>query len=125
MVELRLLQNPVGVIVLSAGVVNDIIGWALLALAVALARAESHLIAVWVILSGLGFVLFMVYAIRPLLHYIINRIDGVDQEPRESVIVIIVTVLLVSSWFTAIIGTFAKAYSFGAFATHFKARPQP
>jgi Kef-type K+ transport system membrane component KefB len=46
--ELKLLQTPVGVIVLSAGVSNDVVGWILLALCVALVNAGSGLTALWV-----------------------------------------------------------------------------
>lgn len=46
--ELKLLSTPVGVITLSAGVSNDVVGWILLALCVALVNAGSGLTALWV-----------------------------------------------------------------------------
>jgi Kef-type K+ transport system membrane component KefB len=46
--ELKLLSTPVGVIVLSAGVSNDVVGWILLALCVALVNAGSGITALWV-----------------------------------------------------------------------------
>ncbi|KAK0267060.1 hypothetical protein LTR35_016638, partial [Friedmanniomyces endolithicus] len=45
--ELKLLSTPVGVIVLSAGVGNDAVGWILLALCVALVNAGDGLTALW------------------------------------------------------------------------------
>jgi Kef-type K+ transport system membrane component KefB len=49
--ELKLLMTPVGVIVLSAGVGNDVVGWILLALCVALVNAGTGLAALWVLLT--------------------------------------------------------------------------
>ncbi|KAK1814388.1 hypothetical protein LTR12_011208 [Friedmanniomyces endolithicus] len=45
--ELKLLSTPVGVIALSAGVGNDVVGWILLALCVALVNAGNGLTALW------------------------------------------------------------------------------
>ena len=46
--ELKLLSTPVGIIVLSAGVSNDVVGWILLALCVALVNAGSGISALYV-----------------------------------------------------------------------------
>ncbi|KAF7980666.1 hypothetical protein HWV62_37087 [Athelia sp. TMB] len=51
--ELKLLDTTVGIVVLSAGVGNDIVGWTLLALSVALVNAGSGLTAYFT-LSGLS-----------------------------------------------------------------------
>lgn len=51
--ELKLLRTPVGIIVLSAGVGNDVVGWILLALCVALVNAGSGLTALYVLLTCL------------------------------------------------------------------------
>ncbi|ETW84079.1 potassium:hydrogen antiporter [Heterobasidion irregulare TC 32-1] len=45
--EVKLLDTTVGVVVLSAGVGNDVIGWILLALTVALVNASTGLTALW------------------------------------------------------------------------------
>jgi len=52
--ELQLLQSQVGVIVLSAGVSNDVTGWVLLALCVALVNAGSGATALYVLLVAVG-----------------------------------------------------------------------
>ncbi|GCB25860.1 K(+)/H(+) antiporter 1 [Aspergillus awamori] len=52
--ELKLLGTNVGVIVLSAGVGNDVVGWILLALCVALVNAGTGLTALWVLLVCVG-----------------------------------------------------------------------
>jgi Kef-type K+ transport system membrane component KefB len=49
-----LLDTNVGIIVLSAGVGNDIVGWTLLALSVALVNAGSGLTAVYILLTCVG-----------------------------------------------------------------------
>src|ERR1700761_760899 len=62
--ELKLLDTTVGISVLSAGVGNDVLGWTLLALAVALVNATSGLTALWIILTAFGWVLFLFFPIR-------------------------------------------------------------
>ena len=56
--EIKLLDTTVGVVTLAAGVGNDVVGWVLLALAVALVNASTGLNALYVLLTGVGFVLF-------------------------------------------------------------------
>ena len=57
--ELKLLSTPVGIIVLAAGVGNDVVGWILLALCVALVNAGSGLTALWILLTALAYILFL------------------------------------------------------------------
>ncbi|KAG2341230.1 hypothetical protein BDR05DRAFT_936641 [Suillus weaverae] len=64
---LKLLDTTVGVIVLSAGVCNDIIGWSLLALAVALVNATSGLTALWILLTCVAFAVFLIFPVRMAL----------------------------------------------------------
>jgi len=61
--ELKLLQTQVGIVVLSAGVGNDVVGWILLALCVALVNAGSGITALYVLLTCVAYVLFLVFAI--------------------------------------------------------------
>jgi Kef-type K+ transport system membrane component KefB len=61
---LQLLDTTVGVIVLSAGVCNDVVGWSLLALAVALVNATSGLTALWILLTCLAFTAFLMWPVR-------------------------------------------------------------
>lgn len=57
--ELKLLQTKVGVIVLAAGVGNDVVGWILLALTVALVNASTGLTALYVLLAAVGWTLVL------------------------------------------------------------------
>ena len=50
--ELDLLTSPVGLIALSAGVANDVVGWTLLGVSVALAQASSGEVAIYMLLCS-------------------------------------------------------------------------
>ena len=102
--ELKLLQTQVGVIVLSAGVGNDVTGWILLALCVALVNAGSGLTALYVFLTCIAYVLFLVFAIRPGFMCILRRTGSLQNGPTQSVVAMTVLMALTSAFFTGIIG---------------------
>ena len=102
--ELKLLQNQVGVIVLSAGVGNDVTGWILLALCVALVNAGSGITALYVLLVAVGYVLFLVYAVRPAFLWILKRSGSLQNGPTQSVVALTILMTLTSAFFTGIIG---------------------
>ncbi|KAF1990300.1 K(+)/H(+) antiporter-like protein 1 [Aulographum hederae CBS 113979] len=110
--ELKLLQTDVGVIVLSAGVGNDVVGWILLALCVALVNTGSGLTALWVLLVCVGYALFLVYAVRPAFLWVLNRTRALQDGPSQSVIALTLLLTLSSAFFTGIIGVHPI---FGAF----------
>ncbi|TEY71553.1 hypothetical protein BOTCAL_0091g00380 [Botryotinia calthae] len=110
--ELNLLATPVGVTVLAAGVGNDVTGWILLALCVALVNNGSGLAALWVLLVCVGWCLFLVYAVRPVFRYILRRNGSLEKGPSQGMVALTILIVLTSSWFTAIIGVHAI---FGAF----------
>ncbi|KAK7946307.1 uncharacterized protein PG986_010628 [Apiospora aurea] len=105
--ELKLLETSVGVITLSAGVANDVVGWVLLALCVALANAGTGLTALWILLCCLGYMLFLMYAVKPALTWILRRTGNIDNGPSQSAIGLVLLVALGSAFFTAIIGVHA------------------
>ena len=102
--ELKLLRTPVGTIVLSAGVGNDVVGWILLALCVALVNAGSGLTALWVFLTCTGFVLFVVFAARPVFLSILRRTGSLHNGPTPGVMTLTLLMVFISAWFTNIIG---------------------
>ncbi|KAF1937158.1 K(+)/H(+) antiporter-like protein 1 [Clathrospora elynae] len=110
--ELKLLTTPVGVIVLSAGVGNDVVGWILLALCVALVNAGSGLTALWVLLACAGFMLFLVFLVRPVFVYVLRRSGALQDGPSQGIISLTLLIALGSSFFTGIIGVHPI---FGAF----------
>ena len=98
--ELKLLSTPVGIIVLSAGAGNDVVGWILLALCVALVNAASGLTALWVLLTCVGFVLFLFFAVRPLFLRLLHRTRALHDGPSQTIIAITLLIALTSAFFT-------------------------
>ena len=112
MTELNLLQNQVGVVVLSAGVGNDVVGWILLALCVSLVNAGSGITALYVFLTAVAYVIFLVYAIRPVFIWILKRDGSIQNGPSQTMIGFTILLTLASAFFTGIIGVHPI---FGAF----------
>lgn len=102
--ELNLLGTPVGVTVLAAGVGNDVVGWVLLALCVALVNNGSGITALYVVLCTVGWVLFLVFAIRPVLIRLLIRSGSIKNGPTQGMVTLVLLLTLFSSWFTGIIG---------------------
>ncbi|OXV09774.1 hypothetical protein Egran_02464 [Elaphomyces granulatus] len=105
--ELKLLSTNVGVIVLSAGVGNDVTGWILLALCVALVNAGSGLSALWVLLVGIGYVLLLAYVVRPLFLRFLRHTNSLQNGPSQSVVAVTLLMALISAFFTQVIGIHA------------------
>ncbi|GAA6012421.1 hypothetical protein JCM10207_007081 [Rhodosporidiobolus poonsookiae] len=109
----NLLKNHVGVIVLAAGVGNDIVGWVLLALAIALANSTSGLIVLYILLTSLGWILVLYAAGRPLLHWVGRKTRSFDGKgPSQTMTAFVLFLTLTSAWITDRIGIHAI---FGAF----------
>jgi Kef-type K+ transport system membrane component KefB len=102
--ELKLLQTSVGIIVLSAGVGNDVTGWVLLALTVALVNAASGVTVVYVILLAIAMILLLCYVVRPIFIWGVNRSGGLQRGPSEMMMAVIVLLVLVVAFYTDIIG---------------------
>ncbi|KAJ8636870.1 hypothetical protein MRB53_011137 [Persea americana] len=116
--ELKLLTTPVGEIAMAAAAFNDIAAWVLLALAVALSGSgsggphKSPLISVWVLLSGVGFVAFMMVAVRPVMKWVARRSSSENGSVEEACIAVTLWGVLVSGFMTDLIGIHSI---FGAF----------
>ncbi|KAJ4253337.1 hypothetical protein NW762_010492 [Fusarium torreyae] len=110
--ELQLLGTSVGVTVLAAGIGNDVVGWVLLALSVALVNNANGLTALYVFLTAVAWVLFLVYAVRPVFLWVLRRTDSIQNGPNQAITTLTLLLVLASSWFTAAIGVHAI---FGAF----------
>lgn len=105
--ELKLLSTNVGVIVLSAGVGNDVVGWILLALCVALVNAGTGLTALWVLLTCVGYSIFLFVAVKPLFLWYLRRTGSLQDGPDQSVVTLTLLLALASAFFTQIIGVHA------------------
>ncbi|KAK3504136.1 Sodium/hydrogen exchanger family-domain-containing protein [Neurospora crassa] len=110
--ELKLLRSNVGVTVLAAGIGNDVTGWILLALCVALVNNNSGLAALWALLCCIGWILFLVFAVRPPFMWWVRRTGSLQNGPTQGVVAVTLLLVLFSAFFTNIIGIHAI---FGAF----------
>ncbi|KUJ20632.1 uncharacterized protein LY89DRAFT_682340 [Mollisia scopiformis] len=102
--ELKLLGTPVGVTVLAAGVGNDVTGWILLALCVALVNNGSGLVALYVLLCCFGWILFLVFVVRPGFIWMLRRTGSLQNGPTQGMVALTLLLALTSAWFTGIIG---------------------
>ncbi|KAI0372319.1 hypothetical protein BV20DRAFT_1051050 [Pilatotrama ljubarskyi] len=110
--ELKLLDTTVGIVVLSAGVGNDIIGWTLLALSVALVNAGSGLMALWILLVCVAWTLFLLFVVKRVLHWLARRTGSTRDGPTMFFMTVTILLLFGSAFFTDVIGVHAI---FGAF----------
>ncbi|KAI3686171.1 hypothetical protein L1987_79844 [Smallanthus sonchifolius] len=110
--ELKLLNTDIGQIAMSSALVNDMCAWVLLALAIALAENENiDVSTLWVVLSSAGFIMFCVYAVRPMVSWVIRKTP--EGEPvSDFYIGVILTGVMISGFITDAIGTHSV---FGAF----------
>ena len=90
--------------VLSAGVGNDVVGWILLALCVALVNSGAGITALWILLVAVGYALFLVFAVRPAFMWILKRTGSLQNGPTQSVVALTILMVLASALFTGIIG---------------------
>lgn len=105
--ELKLLDTTVGIVVLSAGVGNDIIGWTLLALSVALVNAGSGLTALYVLFVCIGWTLFMLFLVRRVLFWLARTTGSIENGPTMFFMTITTLILFASAFFTDVIGVHA------------------
>ncbi|PWY96887.1 hypothetical protein BCV70DRAFT_102434 [Testicularia cyperi] len=102
--ETKLLYTKVGVIVLAAGVGNDVVGWILLALTVALVNASTGLTALYILLCAVGWTLILFFLIKPAFVWLARRTGCLENGPNQVMIMITLLLVLVSAWITDIIG---------------------
>ena len=113
--ELKLLDTTVGIVVLAAGVGNDVIGWVLLALTVALVNASSGLTALWVLLTSVGFVLFLLFPVKWGYRWLAIRTGSLEKgTPTPFLMTLTILLVFFSAFFTDIIGVHAI---FGVYLT--------
>ncbi|RIA84077.1 Sodium/hydrogen exchanger family-domain-containing protein [Glomus cerebriforme] len=105
--ELQLLRTPVGSTALAAGVGDDVAAWVLLALVVTIINASNSLVALYVFLLAIAWVLIVIFAIRPILLKLIVKTGSNDNGPTVTMMVITLSLVLISSFVTNIIGVHA------------------
>jgi Kef-type K+ transport system membrane component KefB len=114
--ELKLLTTHVGETAMAAAAFNDVAAWVLLALAVALAggggQKNSVLTSILVLLSGIAFVVFMLFVIRPIMERVSLRCSREHQPLDEMFICMTLAGVMISGFMTDLIGIHSI---FGAF----------
>nr|VDC62520.1 unnamed protein product [Brassica rapa] len=115
--ELKLLTTWVGETAMAAAAFNDVAAWIMLALAVALAGSggggkTSPLVSLWVLLSGVVFVVFTLVVIRPGMKWVAKRGSPENDVVRESYVCLTLSGVMVSGFATDLIGIHSI---FGAF----------
>lgn len=104
--ETKLLTTRVGQIVLSAGVGNDVIGWILLALTIALVNADTGASAAYILICSIAWTIFILWPVRIAFRWLCRRsgcFDG-DNGPTPFVMVVMLMLVFISSFMTDIIG---------------------
>ncbi|KAJ3543077.1 hypothetical protein NMY22_g3272 [Coprinellus aureogranulatus] len=103
--ECKLLETQVGVIVLSAGIGNDVVGWILLALTVALVNASTGLTALYVLLVCIGYTIFLLFPVKWAFHWLCRRTGSLEQgSPTPLMMTATLLLVFISAFFTDIIG---------------------
>lgn len=105
--ELKLVDTKVGIIVLSAGVGNDIVGWTLLALSVALVNASSGLSALWILLTALGWTLLLLFPVKRFFLWLARRTGSIENGPSMFFMTVTILMTFGSAFFTDVIGVHA------------------
>ncbi|KAI9467100.1 cation/H+ exchanger [Lactarius psammicola] len=106
--ETRLLDTTVGILALSAGIGNDVTGWVLLALTVALVNASTGLVALYVLLTGVGFTIFLLLPGKWAFRWLARRTGSLEKgEPTAFMMTVTLILVLMSAFFTDIIGIHA------------------
>ncbi|EEF34662.1 monovalent cation:proton antiporter, putative [Ricinus communis] len=118
--ELKLLTTQMGQTAMAAAAFNDVVAWILLALAVALAgngsggdhTSSSPLISVWVLMSGVAFVAFMLIFVRPMMNWVARQCSRQQDVVEEAYICLTLAGVMLAGFMTDLIGIHSI---FGAF----------
>lgn len=80
-------------------------GWILLALTVALVNASTGLTALWVLLTAVGYAIFLLVPVRLAYHWLARRTGCLESgQPSRLMMAVTLVIVLVSALFTDIIG---------------------
>lgn len=112
--ELCLIKERAGIVVLGGGIINDILGWILLALSVILSNSTADPVnTVYILLCTLGWFLFISYPIGFVLRWALVRTHELERsKPSPMATMCVLFIMFISAYFTDIIGVHPI---FGAF----------
>jgi len=110
--ELKLINTELGRVALSSALINDVLSWVLLAIAIAMAENEKVTLAsLMVVLSSAAFVAFNAFVVRPIIMWIIRKTPE-GETFSDFYICLILAGVMISGFITDAIGTHSV---FGAF----------
>jgi Kef-type K+ transport system membrane component KefB len=109
--ERGLTKTPLGVLAITCAAADDVTAWCLLAAVIAIVKAGSITSALFTIGLAVGYIIFMIYVIKPWLQKISEKRIK-EEKIDKTVIGISFFLLLLSAYFTEIIGIHALFGSF-------------
>ncbi len=109
--ERGLTKTPLGVLAITCAAVDDVTAWCLLAAAIAIVKAGSVTSSLFTIGLAIAYIVFMLYVIKPWLQKISEK-RMKEGKIGKTVIGISFFLLLLSAYFTEIIGIHALFGSF-------------
>jgi Kef-type K+ transport system membrane component KefB len=104
-------KTRLGTIVITCAAADDITGWSILAVVIAIAKAGSSVSALYTIALALVYVFMMIKIVRPFLKRI-GDLNANNTNLSKTYVAIFIVMLILSSWATEVIGIHAL---FGAF----------
>ena len=104
-------KTRLGTIVITCAAADDITGWSILAVVIAIAKAGSSVSALYTIALAIVYVLVMIKIVRPFLKRI-GDLNATNTNLSKTYVAIFIVTLIISSWATEVIGIHAL---FGAF----------
>src|SRR5262249_54426962 len=115
LVERRLLKTKVGAVTITCAAVDDVTAWCMLAFVVSFVRAGGMAAAARTTVYAVGYIFFMLLAVRPFLRRLAARVGDREGMTQDRVAFTLL-LLLASSWATELIGIHALfgAFIFGA-----------
>ncbi|XP_064953485.1 cation/H(+) antiporter 15-like [Musa acuminata AAA Group] len=110
--ETKLLNSEIGRISMSAAIINDLCAWILLAISVALTGPSgTALTPLWVLLSGVGFVLLCLFCIRPTMWWFMQKLPE-GQAVSDFHVCLLLGTMMLAAVMSDVIGFHS---AFGAF----------
>lgn len=104
-------KTRLGTIVITCAAADDITGWSILAVVIAIAKAGSSVSALYTIALAIVYVFVMIKIVRPFLKRI-GDLNATNTNLSKTYVAIFIVMLILSSWATEVIGIHAL---FGAF----------
>ena len=109
--EKGLTRTPLGVLAITCAAADDVTAWCILAAVIAIVKAGSIVSSLFTIGLAIGYIIITLYFLKPFLHKISTRHTG-REVISKSIVAVSFFILLLSAYFTEIIGIHAL---FGAF----------